>query len=253
MSVDVQGILSYFDYALEKGQWPELFGGARDRAFHTMRLIAVRSSAGWGLLFERLEGHGFDGDMATPYAFGSGTENLGWVRAEPWGLSDEPFSLEDEDAIDDPSRPPFAIEGLEAIGPQGTLLLHDQMIVDHDLRPGRATAVGINHSLFFLCLRAYLVHHPRAFWRDVDEILPLLELPDDAHVVLISEAFEHCVGPDGPAQYPGAWRVKPSESRTYQSLARAIVADDASLFSPGATNLDFRLHALHDTGEGASA
>jgi hypothetical protein len=113
-----------------------------------------------------------------------------------------------------------------------------------DLRPGRGTAAGMTSSRFSLMLRAYLTDHPGAFWGDPHEAAALLGLGGHTEVVVVSTAFQHCVGKAGPEAYPLAWKAKPSASPVLRSLARAIVAGDASLFEPGEPDLDFRLHAL---------
>ena len=250
MTIRERDILDHFDLALDKGQWPELFGHQRDRAYHTMRMIAVRSSDSWGLLFERLEGAGWDGNMASPYTFAPSAESLGWIKAELYDLSDETFTLDDEDQLAEAEkRGPFSIEGIEVSGPAGGMTLTDAMLDALDLRPGKATAAGVKLIRFSLCLRAYLASHPQAFYRDPADLIPTLEMPKDARVLFISDSFEHCVGPGGPSEYPPSWKLRPSASPVYQSLAQALAQDDASLFRPGVSNLDWHLHALHDTGE----
>jgi hypothetical protein len=239
-------ILAQLDDAVRRGAWPELFGASPDTAYHAMRLVAARAAGGhgWGIVFQRVEGDGFDAAGLGPYRYGSNV---------PPGYHDHPdgralpFYREDED--DPEPASPFDLDDVEVVGPAGPLELSSAMIGAMNLRPGRVTGARVASSRYALMLRAYLTAHPGAFWGDPRGPAALLDLGDAVDIVVVSDAFEHCVGPSGPEAYPAEWRALPSASRVYRSLARALVARDPSLFVPGTSNLDFRHHALAETGE----
>lgn len=231
---------------LDAGQWsewPALYGPRPERAYHAMRLVAARSRQGerWGVVFERIEGDDFESAALVPYCFGSS------VAPGPRAVDDLlPFRV-----VDGPEEAasPFDLEGVRVEGPRGPLVLSNAMLEAFELRPGRATADGVASSRFSLMLRAYLTAHPGAFFGDPRAAASLLGLGDDAEILVVSEAFQHCLSGLGPVSYPAAWLAPPSASPVYRSLARAVLARDGARFEPGEPNLDFRLHALADTGE----
>jgi hypothetical protein len=219
--------------------WPALFGDAPERAYHALRLVAARAREGdgWGIVVERLEGDDLASAALRPYVYGSN------VASGPLAVDEElPFSIEagEERAPESP----FDLDGVRVDGPRGPLELRTALIAAGDLRPGWATAPGLTSTRFSLMLRAYLTAHPDAFWNDPDEAAAWLGLGEDVEVIVVSDAFQHCVGPDGPDTYPAAWRVPPGASPVFVSLARALVQRDPGRFEPGQPNLDFRLHAL---------
>jgi hypothetical protein len=244
--LDEGTILALLDRAVEIGAWPELFGSSRDTAYHAMRLIAARARGrdGWGIVFQRIEGDGFDATALAPYLFGPHVP-LGYHRT--WEGHALPFHRVDEEL--DEGKSPFDLDGMEVVGPRGPLELASSMIAELDLRPGRVTGRGVTSSRHALALRAYLTRNPGAFWGNPREAASLLNLGEAIDMIVVSDAFEHCLGLAGPAAYPAAWRVRPSDSPVYRSLARALVSRYGSDFQPGDSNLDFRLHALIETGE----
>ena len=74
--------------------------------------------------------------------------------------------------------------------------------------------------------------------------LTKIEGPHD--VVLVANAYAHVLGTafDVVTRRDKFWQVRPSDTRVFRSLARAIVERDASLFRPGKSNLDWREHPL---------
>jgi hypothetical protein len=82
--------------------------------------------------------------------------------------------------------------------------------------------------------RAVLAAHPDRVWPPIDELLAALGF-QGATPLVVATSFQHTDGPDNDAPAP-------SEVATYQSLAEAVVANDASKFTPGADNLDPALH-----------
>lgn len=238
-----------------RSDWPELHAADPDRAYHALRLIAVRQRLGEGfwILFQRLEGSDPGSLRIETWCYG--TESIG-----PRGTQEVPFYVDYLDQEDLPreslppevERNPYDIEGLTVTGPAGPLTLTSAMITDLDLRPNLATASDASPSRLVLLLRAYLAVHPGSLWDDPRSAPEaLLSGPDylgddDFDVLVVSDAFEHVLGPTGAddASRPdGRWRIDPASSPVFRSLARAIVARDGSLFEPGESNLDWRLHA----------
>jgi hypothetical protein len=243
IELDEGCILATLDAAAAEGTWPQLFGGEPALAYHALRLVAVRAEGdGWGIVFERVEGPELGEAFLRPYCFGSSTGS--GPREVEEGL---PFRRVDEEERAPAS--PFDLDGTIVEGPEGKLALSSAMNAELDLRPGWGTAAGMTSSRFSLMLRAYLAVHPGAFWGDPHEAAARLGLGEDAEVVVVSTAFQHCVGGAGPEAYPPEWTAKPSASPVIRSLARALVARDARRFEPGEPNLDFRLHALASIDE----
>jgi hypothetical protein len=239
--LDEPCILVTLDAAMSNDEWPDLFSADADHAYHAMRLVAVRARTGdgWGIAFERIQGADVDSAATQPFLYGSNVVS-GHREAD-----DLPFTIYVEKEDDD-NADVEGFDGVEVEGPAGSLVLKESMLKDLDLRPGLATARRVSSDKLSLMLRAYLAKHPGVFWSDAHEAASWLQLgeSDEFEVIAVSDAFEHCVGPDGPAAYPELWKAKPSESAMFQSLVRAIVKRDGSLFEPGESNLDFRLHAL---------
>lgn len=234
--------------AMRKGCWPVFIGPEAEpehagdpgaRAYHAMRMVAARAkdSDVWGVVFERLEGSDAESFRLHRYLI---TSHKGRGHA----FETPPFATDDDD---EEPRAPEEIEGVTVSGPAGDLELEDAMIETLDLRPDKVTAEGAP-SRFAVLVRAYLTKFQRAFWGDGREVAALLQIDGDYDVVVDSDAFEHVLGQlgeddPGPDGYDVAWHVDQDESDTYQSLAIALCSNDASVFVPGASNLDWRLHA----------
>jgi hypothetical protein len=216
--------MAALDPRVDWGAWPLFAGGPARWEYHAMRLIAVRAATttAWGIAIEVLRGDVEEEVGADRYLYGD------VVRS---GLAENRVSV------------PFFVEGVDeesklgswkeadAIGPRGPLRFRRSMVDELDLRPGAYTAVERPASAFVLLIRAYLAAHPDALWPAVSECVAALGLPPDSTVVAVSTAFEHAVPP-----------ARPSATVSYQSAARAIVARDPTLFSPGPSNVDWRLH-----------
>lgn len=130
------------------------------------------------------------------------------------------------------------IEGVVVKDWRGSVTLSDAMVEDLDLRPGQSVESHGGHHRANLILRAFLAADPERTWSPQDLKYLAQSVVEKGKVLLVCDAFEH-VGV-GPGE-PGA--VRPSESPVFRSLAEAIVAKDPSLFQPGTSNLDWRLHA----------
>jgi hypothetical protein len=143
--------------------------------------------------------------------------------------------------------PEYHIDGNSIDGPAGPFTFHDSMIADRDLRPDKLTAMGVHDSHFTVLVRAYLSEHPQSFWPDADESLATLSFDGEPELIANTDSFEHILGERdlelGPHDYDKPWHIDPDESDMMQSLARAVVSRDPSLFTPGTPNTNWRLHA----------
>jgi hypothetical protein len=242
--------------AMRNGVWPVFIGREAEpeyqgdpgfEAYHALRLIAVRAreSDEWGVVFERLEGSDAESLRVHRYLISS-YKGRGHAFDYP--------AFETDDDADEP-RLPEAIEEITVAGPAGDVVLADAMVDELDLRPRRVTAEGVASSRFAVLLRAYLAKFPRAFWGDAHEAAKMLQIDGEYDVVIDCDAFEHILGQlgegetAGPEGYDAAWRVDQDGSEAYQSLARVLTARDPALFVPGASNLDWRLHARFEPEE----
>jgi hypothetical protein len=274
--VDEAAILAVLDAVAGTDDWPELCGGEPERAYHGLRLIAARArdGDGWGVLFERIEGEDEESARLQIYCYGTavgaGAPSEAATAAGGAGGEGEGEGANEKGegaALPLSARSPFDIEGVEVVGPAGPLVLKNAMIEARDLRPGWVTGRGVRSSRYSMRLRAYLAEHPGAFFGDAREAASALQIGEDFDIIVESTAFEHVIGRweipieglsaeearevgllaasmRAPLAHDAPWRIQPSESPVFQSLARAIVARDGSLFRPGASNLDWRLHAV---------
>jgi hypothetical protein len=242
MSIDPNAVLAHLD-AAALGDWPT-FRGISSFEPHAMRLVVLRERAtgDWGLVFEQICGEILDPDL--PIGIG--------VATKIHGPSVPPH------AVNVPHRRPvaltasvhdlrsLALDGVVATGPRGPLRIDEAFLAAHDLRPGLVANIdGLTESpADVLLVRAYLAAHPGSLFPPLtDTVAALSGRPED--VFLVTEAFEHVLGPAGEGEPPPLDRfaMLPSESPTYRSLARALAADDPTLFVPGPSNLDHRLWA----------
>lgn len=227
--------------------WP-LFNTDVDgrNEYHGLRLVAARARPGdgdgWGIVIERITGCYQNIFGVEVYCYGSdvdGGMNFDAGRSLDIDFGDPP----DEEWPDD-----FGLDlDLKAIwGAGGPLLVGPGLLESCDLRPGATTEDDSNASSS-LMLRAYLAIYPHAFWTAPAEAVKVLGLGDDPEIVVVSTAFEHVLGTNGgsnESDHDAKWCKPPSRSKTYQSLAAALVARDKTRFVPGTSNLDWRLHAI---------
>ena len=232
-TLEATDILATLDSACRQSDgWPVFFGQEPDRAYHALRMIAVRAREGndWAVLFEVLEGSSKDHLLDCRYLVsshrGSGCLESDLVSVELY---------EDEGASDG--------EQITVCGSWGGVQVTADMRAE--LEPERSTAAKTQDMRFSLIVRAYLAENPEFWLPEISRTVACIQL-EHPEVVAVSVAFEHILGPAGAEYDPDGidaqWRKLPSESAVYRSLARAIVARDASAFEPGESNLDWRLH-----------
>lgn len=239
LTLDADMILAQLDAATAE-RWPEFnlaFDGRQE--YFALRVIASREreGSGWGVVFERLSGSYPMSLFVVRYAFGSNV---------PSGAEYEDIVNLDDLDIEGPEREgSHLFHGGVIRGPAGPLQLDERLLDTWDLRPGKCTEIGY-HPMRALAIRTYLHHAPGCLWPPVEHALAQLGL-DDPIALVVSDAFEHVIGPYQREGVPeGAWQINPSESDTFCSLAAAIVARDGSRFDPGTPNTDWRLHAHVD-------
>jgi hypothetical protein len=232
-------ILAKLDDIANHGVWPRFDGPLGTFEYHAMRLVAVTERGGdqdWGLAFECVYGDFLAEDEDNPYAANVSTFTI--IPGDPYGTRTSralPLSIHCEGERDPAS---LHIDGITVRGPAGDLRCTDDMIAAHDLRPGMLCGGcdgGATDSNLVLLIRAYLARFPGSLWQDVTS-----SFGGACDVVVVSEAFEHVLGAHVPHVPKGPFAIDPSASTTYRSLADALVAGDASLFVPGASNLDWR-------------
>jgi hypothetical protein len=221
--------------------WPLFFGQEPDRAYHALRMLALRSrgSDDWAVLFECLEGSSPEKFCVRRYLYGTTGQGL---------LS----MLERPDLFEQDSRGERAsgdLDGLVVVGPCGEIELTSELVAR--LEPARSTAARAKDLRFTVRVRAYLEAFPDAFWPAVADSAALCRI-EHGDVIVCTTAFEHVIGTASAAFDPegidAAWRTLPSESPAYRSLARALVQRDPAAFAPGPSNLDWRLHLRPPNG-----
>jgi len=229
-----QAASSQIDFPLP---WPGLRASVGHFELHAMRIVAARSKKGddWGVLFEVVQGdllEGPDDEFRWPatiqyYRYGSRVpiggryledgRKIGMYRVLPSGYRYQPFTK------------PKSFEGIEVVGPKGTkrLTLSDAFVDKHDLRPGKSCA-RIEDWPSVMAIRARLARDPDAFWIDPKALVKKELGLRDPVVIVATDRFEHTT-------------KKPSASKTYRSLAEAIVKRDGKLFRPGRPNTSYRM------------
>jgi hypothetical protein len=242
MSIDADAVLNHLD-AMVHEDWLT-FRGISAFEPHAMRLVVLRERAtgDWGLVFEQICGEILDPDL--PVGIGVATKIHG--PSVPAHAVNVPFRRPVALTATDHDRRSLSLEGVVLTGPRGTLRIEQAFLAAHDLRPGFvANFDGLTESpADVLLVRAYLAAHPGSLFPALSDTVAALSgnLED---IFLVTDAFEHVLGPAGGGEPPPLDRfaILPSESPTYRSLARALAADDPTLFIPGPSNLDHRLWA----------
>ena len=233
-------VLSTLDLAAEREldstttSWP-LFNVQTPGAplYHTMRLVAARARRGvaWGIVFERIVGSSPETACVEVYRYGSQV---------PSGQSPEHGRTLDFEVVRE-SDAPDGIEGVVVKGPAGTLTLTDDLVTRHGLKNTGIHLRDPEQVRYVLRLRAYLSRFPQAFWIQPDQATGPLELGPDHDVIVATNRFTHVLGTDAhevPAR-DKFWMAKPSDTRVFRSLARALVERDNSGFRPGKSNIDW--------------
>ena len=234
-------VLTKLDAIANGGNWPRFDAPLGTFEYHAMRMVVVQECGGdedWGVAFECVHGDFLDPGADNAYAANVSTYVI--IPSDPYGIRMQrelPLTITSPSTRDLTS---LRIEGTTIVGPRGPMHCTDAMLAELDLRPGMLCGGcdgGAVDSNLIVLIRAYLTCHPDAFWGDVPRAFG-----SPCDVVLESASFEHVVGRHEGAG-DGAFDIAPSESPTFRSLAEAIVAGDATLFTPGVSNLDWRLWA----------
>jgi hypothetical protein len=229
-------ILAALDEGCRAGDpWPIFRAGHPDRAYVALRMLAFREVDGddWAVVFECLEGSSPEALCLKRYLVTPTLQKLADRSGQAELFLDGAWSEEAANRL---------------VGPCGDLLVTREQLAQ--LEPLRATVTEGGDLHYSLLVRAYLEENPGAFWTDEDVLVRELELEGvelvDFQLLLATDAFEHVVGTASdafdPAGIDAKWRLLPSESPVYRSLARTIVTRDAESFEPGESNLDWRLH-----------
>ena len=215
--------------------WPYFYGTSPARAYHALRLTAAREKEddAWFVLFECLEGSELNGAPGQGlyirrYMIKS-DGGIGLLR----GVGFPELKLAAENAA-----------GVTFKGPRGSVTLTSQTAEKY--LPLRATALDVVDMKDTLAVRAYIAERGLPFL-EITEMLEQIGLDADDYDVLVNTtAFEHIVGTAGaeydPEGIDAKWRVIPSNSTVYCSLAEAVAERNGARFRPGASNLDWRLH-----------
>jgi hypothetical protein len=229
------------------GDWPLFDTGIEDDPwtweYFELRVLAVRSASSddWGIVFERVSGSydRYEKTRVQRYLYGSTVKEPGWDTGRDILVK---FRCEREPDAANGEKLGIDVDGVTVTGARGPLVLDAKQIAERDLKPGYGSEFEGDPG-FNLRLRAYIDRFPGAFFAEAGDLVGLLGI-GDAAVVCDSTAFAHVVG----KRAGKADRNRlPSKSSTYQSLAKAIATRDPAAFEPGASNLDFRLHAIHPT------
>ncbi len=218
----------------EETPWP-LFNSKKDgiSVFHGMRLIAARAARGngWGIVMERITGTHFRNAMVETYLYGSNV-NPGLNTRHSQPLKFKTIHEGEEDT---------GLDGIMVKGPAGILSLANDMIGKYGLRTRNLGVRAPQAVAFILRLRAYLARYPGAFWIDAAQAAAPLSLGEDVDVVVETDHFTHVLGTDA-SDIPNKnkfWLARPSDTRVYRSLAKALVERNGSLFKPGKSNIDW--------------
>jgi len=205
-------ITAVMDAAVAAGKWPVVRTEAGpSRELHALRLLAARArgKADWVVVIERLEGYGRALKIER-YTFG---ETVAPGPNEAHTVALQGLTIPD---------------GLPA-DPEDTRLVEPP---DYWTKIDGAAAQVARFRAFF---RA----HPAKVWPEPRALLLALGI-EDPSIVVESTAFAH-VSVVGEGL--------PSASATYVSLAKALVAEDPSLFTPGEKSFDPRDHIFEPARE----
>jgi len=219
----------------ERSPWPIFRSRAAGApVYHGMRMVAARARRGnrWGIVFERLVGSSPDSARVEVYRYGSDVKP---------GLSpDHSRPVTFEIARDNDAG--TGLDGVVVRGPAGRLELEDAMIERLHLKTRGLVLAEPEANDFVHRFRAYLAHFPDAFWiRPIRAVRPL-DIGKSPEVIVDANEFTHVLGTDA-SDIPGRdkfWLAKPSDTRIFRTLARALVERDPRQFRPGKSNLDWR-------------
>jgi len=226
-----ESVLEHLDAACADDEaWPLFYGQEPDRAYHALRLLACRSKEGdrWFVVFDCLEGSSEERLYIRRYITKS-DGSFGMLQR----VSFPRLSLIERSATQATFR-----------GPRGTVVI--DAAVAASLSPLRATAAEVVDMVYTLGVRGYLRAYGWPFLTLEETFEALGFETEEWDVIVDSTAFEHVIGTAGVEYDPDGldvqWRLLPSQSPVYASLARAIASRRADSFAPGTSNLDWQLH-----------
>lgn len=242
MPIDAEAVLAHLDVAAGH-DWPT-FRGISAFEPHAMRLVVLRERGtdDWGLIFETICGE----ILAPELPIGIGVATKIYGPSVPLHAVNVPVRRAVAITTTDHDPRSLSVDGVVVTGPRGPLRIDNDLLARLDVRPGRvANLDGLTESpAEVLLVRAYLAAYPGSLFPPLpDTVAALGGRVED--VFLVTDAFEHVLGPDAEGEPPPLDRfaILPSQSPSYRSLARALAADDPTLFVPGDSNLDHRLWA----------
>lgn len=224
-------ILAVLDQAQENSDmyaWPRFSYDFESRCEYTaLRLVAARDkeSDRWGIVLERVTGDNADEIDIQRFTYGSEVQPGYVIGLHPHVPPDVDLGIEGDEAA----------LGVTVSGKAGSITITKELVRELDLRPGKGTEPdgGVGGPAV-VALRAYHAKFPGAIWPPVEESVRALGLdPATVDVIAATEAFEHA---DGKA---------PSKTKSFKSLAKAIVERAPDAFDPGKPNTDWRKHARH--------
>lgn len=252
-TLDEGGILQLLDDAASAEDdspmpWPRLESGAGHFERHAMRIIAAREKTGddWGVLIEVVQGDLLDGPgeehrwpaTIQQYRYGSKVPSGGRYLedARPIGIRrvlPKGFALTS-------SEVPRSFDGIKVIGPKGTapFTMTDALLTKLGLLPKRTRKTKLSDWTAVLAVRVRLCRDPGAFWSDPRPLAKKALGLDAPVVVVATDRFEHVSGPASGER--GKARRLPSKSKTYCSVAAALVHRDPARFIAGPPNSDWR-------------
>jgi len=216
-------ILGLMDTAQRRGDWPIWNHDFEETLeYLALRLVAARGQGDqWGICLERLTGSSMDYFSIQRFVFGS--------EVKPGRLADEGAP---DVTVDGPAEYDGLAIGSTIRGPKGKLTLKKEDVKALALHPGKGTEPDSGGEQLVL-MRAYLTKFPHTIFPPTSEPLSILKLKKP-RITIVSETFRHAGDRD----------ELPSKSKTYKSLADALVACDAKKFVPGTDNTDWRKHLV---------
>ena len=217
-------ILGLMDAAATQNAWPIWNHDFEETMeYLALRLVAVRGDGDrWGICLERLTGCSTDYFTIDRFAFGSEV-TVGKVD----GVTSPDIE------ITGPAEYDGLAVGSTIRGPKGELTLTKEHIKSLNLKPGKGTEPDSGGEQLVL-MRAYLAEFPHTIFLPVERTLAVLKLPEKPRMLVVTETFKHA----------GQTGEIPSNSKTYKSLAAAIVSCDAEKFIAGTDNTDWRKHLV---------
>ena len=221
-------LLGLMDAAATRDAWPIWNHDFEETMeYLALRLVAARGEGDrWGVCLERLTGSSMDYFTIDRFAFGSE------VTA---GRVDGVNSPDVE--VTGPAEYDGQAIGSTIRGPKGKLTLTKEHIKSLDLKPGKGTEPDSGGEQLVL-MRAYLARFPHTIFPPVEQTLAVLKLPKKPRMLVVTERFKH-IGHAGEI---------PSKSKTYKSLADAIVSCDSKKFIAGTDNTSWRKHLVKGSG-----